>query len=125
VSEPGRFLGRIVAALDAAGVPHMLAGSYASGIHGIPRSTQDIDLVIDPTFESLDRLLALLGGQDLYFDADVAREEPGAVQRDRHGGLPRECRRQLAHVATWKRQSGNHAGNELQPDQRFIVISTV
>jgi hypothetical protein len=53
----------------------MLAGSFASGIHGAPRSTQDIYLVIDPTFESLDRLLAALSNDDHYVGADVAREE--------------------------------------------------
>lgn len=75
MSEPSRFLGRIVAALDSAGIPHMLAGSFASGIHGTPRSTQDIDLVIDPTFESLDRFLAAMKGDDVYLDPDVARGE--------------------------------------------------
>jgi hypothetical protein len=68
-------LGRIVAALDGAGVPHMLAGSFASGIHGTPRSTQDLDIVIDPTFDSLDRFLEALVGDEVYFDADVARGE--------------------------------------------------
>jgi hypothetical protein len=75
VSGPSSFLGRLLAALDAAGVPHMLAGSFASSIHGSPRSTQDIDIVIDPTFQSLDRLLALLAVGDDYVDADVARDE--------------------------------------------------
>jgi hypothetical protein len=67
-SAPGRFLGRIVAALDGAAVSHMLAGSFASGIHGTPRSTQDLDIVIDPSFDSLDRFLEALAG-------DVAREQ--------------------------------------------------
>jgi hypothetical protein len=53
----------------------MLAGSFASSLHGAPRSTHDIDVVIDPTFESLDRFLSLLSGEDLYLDADVARDE--------------------------------------------------
>jgi hypothetical protein len=75
VSEPSHFLARIVGALDGAGVPHMLAGSFASSIHGTPRSTQDIGLVIDPTFASLDRFLELLGTDSLYVDADVARSE--------------------------------------------------
>ena len=74
-SEPGRFLGRIVAALDGAAVRHMLAGSFASGIHGTPRATQDLDIVIDPSFDSLARFLDGLAGNDVYFDADVAREE--------------------------------------------------
>jgi len=76
VSDAAAFLARLVEALDRAGVPHMLAGSFASSVHGSPRTTQDIDLVIDPTFESLDRLLlALRGGDDLYLDPEVARDE--------------------------------------------------
>jgi hypothetical protein len=75
VSEPGRFLGRIVAALNSAAIPHMLAGSFASGIHGTPRSTQDLDIVIDPSSDSLNRFLEALAGDDVYLDADVARDE--------------------------------------------------
>jgi hypothetical protein len=67
------FLARVVGALESAGVPYMLAGSFASSHHGVPRATQDID--IDPTFDALDRVLAALTGYDVYFDADVARDE--------------------------------------------------
>lgn len=69
------FLARVARALDTAGVPYMLAGSFASSHHGAPRATQDIDIVIDPSFDSLDGFLAALKGDDVYFDADVAREE--------------------------------------------------
>jgi len=75
VSEPAEFLSRITTALDEACVPYMLAGSFASSLHGAPRATQDIDVVIDPSFESLDRLLASLAGDDLYLNADGARED--------------------------------------------------
>ena len=53
--SPQAALAHIVAALDAAGIPHMVAGSFASTFHGDPRTTQDIDLVIDPTRDTLDR----------------------------------------------------------------------
>jgi len=33
-------------ALDAAGIPYMVVGSLASNFHGIPRSTQDADFVV-------------------------------------------------------------------------------
>jgi hypothetical protein len=42
----------------------MLVGSFASSSHGAPRSTQDIDLVIDPTPEALDRFVAAFGTDD-------------------------------------------------------------
>jgi hypothetical protein len=75
VSDAERFLARVVGALNDASIPYMLAGSFASSLHGAPRATQDIDIVVDPTFDSLDRFLAALSGDDLYFDADVARDE--------------------------------------------------
>ena len=30
--------------LDAASIPYMLTGSFASSLHGMPRATQDIDI---------------------------------------------------------------------------------
>jgi len=69
------FLARVIGALDSAGVPYMLAGSFAGSHHGAPRATQDIDIVVDPTFASLDRFLDALAGDVVYFDRDVARDE--------------------------------------------------
>lgn len=43
------FLRRIVEALDAAEVSHMVSGSVASTYHGEIRQTQDVDLVIEST----------------------------------------------------------------------------
>ena len=45
----GEFLNRITSALEMNGVPYMLTGSVASSMYGIPRATNDIDLVIAPT----------------------------------------------------------------------------
>jgi hypothetical protein len=75
VSGAETFLARVAGALARGGVPYMLAGSFASSHHGAPRATQDIDIVVDPTFESLDRFLAAIKGDDVYFDADVAHGE--------------------------------------------------
>jgi len=44
---------RITAALDRAGIGYMLTGSFASAYYGAPRSTQDIDLVIEATPEQM------------------------------------------------------------------------
>jgi hypothetical protein len=51
------LLATVLGGLDEAGIAHMLAGSLASSFHGEPRSTQDIDLVIDPDQSSLQRFL--------------------------------------------------------------------
>jgi hypothetical protein len=67
------FLARLTAKLAAAGIPHMVVGSFASSFHGVPRSTQDLDLVIDPPdAASLQRFLASLPAQEYYADADAA-----------------------------------------------------
>jgi hypothetical protein len=68
------FLARLVALLEAAAIRHMVAGSFASTFHGVARSTQDIDLVIDPTRDALDVLLASLDPDRYYADADTARD---------------------------------------------------
>jgi hypothetical protein len=68
----GDFLARLTAKLAAAGVPNMIVGSFASSFHGIPRSSQDLDLVIDPDAASLRRFLAELPATEYYADADTA-----------------------------------------------------
>jgi hypothetical protein len=68
----GAFLARLTAKLTGAGVPHMVVGSFASSFHGVPRSSQDLDLVIDPEPASLQRFLADLPPAEYYADADAA-----------------------------------------------------
>jgi len=49
----GAFLNKITAALDAVGIPYMLTGSLASSMYGVPRATNDIDIVISPSRDQL------------------------------------------------------------------------
>lgn len=72
--SPGEALKGIVAALDEAGVEYMLKGSFAGSYHGIPRATQDIDFVVDPTEEELGQLVDLLEAQDYYVSLEAAQE---------------------------------------------------
>ncbi len=51
----------------------MMTGSHVSSHHGVPRATQDVDVVIDPTPEQLDRFLGLLG--DGYYVAQKRLEK--------------------------------------------------
>ncbi|MGF1596187.1 MAG: hypothetical protein ACFCVK_04540 [Acidimicrobiales bacterium] len=63
----------VVAALDRAGIAHMVTGSLASTIHGQPRATRAIDLVIDPTEASIDLLVAEFPTERFYVgDAGLA-----------------------------------------------------
>lgn len=70
----GDFLARLTALLDAAGIPYMVAGSFASTFHGVARATQDLDLVVDPSGAALDSFLASLDPDTYYADPDTARE---------------------------------------------------
>jgi hypothetical protein len=65
-------LAAIVRELDRAEIPHMLAGSFASSYHGDPRTTNDIDLVIDPTRESLEAFVRSLDPAAYYVSEEAA-----------------------------------------------------
>lgn len=67
------FLARITDCLDQARIPLMVAGSLASSFHGRPRATNDVDRVIDPSRDQLDRFLALLG-PGYYASPEAAHE---------------------------------------------------
>lgn len=74
-SELSGLLARIMALLDAAGIPFMVAGSFASTAHGMPRTTQDLDLVIDPPGPAaVDALVRAMTKEQYYVDADAARD---------------------------------------------------
>jgi hypothetical protein len=69
------LLDRLVRSLDAAGIPFMIAGSFASSAHGLPRTTQDLDVVVDPPSpEALDALIRSLSPEEYYVDASAARD---------------------------------------------------
>ncbi len=65
---------RIVRMLDQAGIPYMLTGSFASAFHGVPRATQDIDLVIAPTPDQVRAFVRLLPPAEYYVDEATAVE---------------------------------------------------
>jgi hypothetical protein len=72
------LLAVVVAALDDVGIAHMVAGSVASTHHGEPRSTQDIDLVIDADRAQLVDFTSRFDRQRYYLsDPIVALESSG------------------------------------------------
>lgn len=52
----------------------MVVGSLASSFHGSPRATADLDLVIDPTPEALERFVGELPPDEYYVDQMTARK---------------------------------------------------
>lgn len=69
------LLERLVRLFEDSGVPFMIAGSFASAAHGLPRTTQDLDVVIEPPDEAaLLRLVSGMPADDYYVDRDAARD---------------------------------------------------
>jgi hypothetical protein len=117
VTVEQEVLARVTRLLADLGIPYMVAGSLASSFHGRPRTTHDADIVIDPTPEALDRLVAEVSAAQLYVDPSVAREALRArrqfnvidaasafkldliVRKDRPFSLEEFARRQPAQLA--------------------------
>jgi hypothetical protein len=67
------LLALVIPQLDREQIPFMVTGSLASSYHGEPRATRDLDIVIDPSKDALERLVGELQSARFYVDADVAR----------------------------------------------------
>lgn len=76
---PEDVLRVVVRALEAAEIPYMLTGSFASAYHATPRATQDIDLVISPTREALRALVAAFPHDRYYAEESAALD---ALERE-------------------------------------------
>lgn len=63
----------VAAILDRLGAPWLVGGSLASSLHGVPRSTQDVDFVADLRPEHVEPLVAE-AGEDFYADAAMIRD---------------------------------------------------
>ena len=60
----------VLAALNWAHVRYLLIGGVASVLHGVPRTTTDIDLALDPTPENVGRAIRALKSVDLVPDTE-------------------------------------------------------
>jgi hypothetical protein len=65
---------KLRAALEAAGIPYFVTGSFASSAHGVPRATNDIDIVISPTREQLNALIAEFSPSDFATNGEEVNE---------------------------------------------------
>jgi len=63
---------RVFAVLEELAIPFVLGGSFASSVHGVARSTQDLDVVADLGVEKAEALAAALSGE-FYVDAETIR----------------------------------------------------
>jgi hypothetical protein len=114
VPTTNNVFARVIGALEQAGIPYMLTGSFASSYHGVPRATQDIDIVISPTADQIRTLVGLLPETEYYVDEDAALD-----------ALKRQGRFNLVDLDTgWKidlmiRRSRPFSRNEF--DRREVV----
>jgi hypothetical protein len=65
------LLQRITTALDQNNVAYMLTGSFASAYYGTPRSTQDIDVVVEASADQLRAFVNSLPVDQYYSDLDA------------------------------------------------------
>jgi hypothetical protein len=99
---------RILGAVESAGIPYMLTGSYASSYHGVPRATQDIDLVIAPERAQL-RGLALATAEDVVLaKLEWAKLGARARQVEDAAGILRARSAELdaSYMERWVRELG-------------------
>lgn len=79
MTEPLRVVISLVEILDGLSINYILGGSLASSIHGIPRASQDADLVVVLNPPDIEPLIEALKG-DFYVDAEAVRD---AVEREK------------------------------------------
>ncbi len=68
------LLSDVFSALEDCQVPAMVVGSFASTYHGIPRSTQDLDVVVELDASQLEKLLLRWTEKRYYVGEEAARE---------------------------------------------------
>ncbi|MGD2127051.1 MAG: hypothetical protein PVG99_13280, partial [Desulfobacteraceae bacterium] len=71
--SPDEALQLVLSKLEGCGIHYMLTGSFASNLHGVPRTTYDADIVIEADMETLGRFLQGLGNE-FYVSQEAARE---------------------------------------------------
>jgi hypothetical protein len=69
-----KLLGHVAAALRELDIPFMLTGSLVSSLQGEPRSTHDIDLVVDLSAGDVEKLLAAFASDSFYLSESAIRE---------------------------------------------------
>ncbi|MEO8356164.1 MAG: hypothetical protein ABI621_09635 [Chloroflexota bacterium] len=65
------FLKLVIEALEAAGVEYLIGGAIAEWAWGEPRSTQDLDLVVNIPIKSINKLSKELKKRDILIPAEI------------------------------------------------------
>ncbi len=73
LAEPLRITQRVAEVLKQLDIPYLVGGSLASSLHGIPRATQDVDIVADLKFHHISLLVNALKSE-FYIDGEMIRD---------------------------------------------------
>ncbi len=77
LTEPVQITRRIAQEFEDLNIQYFVGGSLASSLHGIPRATQDVDIIADIAFQHIPDLVNALEAE-FYIDGDMIKE---AIQR--------------------------------------------
>jgi hypothetical protein len=72
-SEATRITLLVTQTLEENGIPYAVGGSFASSLHGVMRSTLDVDIVADMKLEHIPSLVATLS-KEFYADDEMMRD---------------------------------------------------
>jgi len=70
---PEDVLLSVIEKLEKNEIVYMITGSFASNLHGVPRTTFDADIVISANFEKVSKLIEEIG-DEFYADLEMARD---------------------------------------------------
>jgi hypothetical protein len=73
LSDPLSVVRKATNIFEKAGIRYLVGGSLASSLHGIPRSTQDVDIVADLNVQQVENILPLLS-EHFYVDEEMAKD---------------------------------------------------
>lgn len=73
LAEPVQITSQIAQELDRLGISYFVGGSLASSLHGVPRATQDVDIVVDIETRHIVELVKAFEAE-FYIDADMIRD---------------------------------------------------
>jgi len=71
--ETTRITLLVAQTLERIGIPYAVGGSLASSLHGVMRSTLDVDIVADMKLEHIPALVGALA-QEFYADAEMMQD---------------------------------------------------
>ena len=73
LNEPIAVTMAVIDTLNVLEIPYFIGGSLASSVHGVIRTTMDVDLVADLRLEHVEPLVQMLG-QAFYVDGGAIQE---------------------------------------------------